>query len=88
VSANPHGYVGHSGLHDIYPADDRAELMTGGELVSRENGRSVSQIVASSRIRQIAKESGNLEIYLVSGKSTGRVENEFVVLRAMKHQRQ
>src|SRR5659263_654368 len=47
-SANPHRCVGHSGLHDICPADDSAELMTSGWLVSRENGRNVSQITASS----------------------------------------
>jgi hypothetical protein len=68
VSANPHGCVGLSGLHDIHPADVPAGLMTGRKLVSRENGRNVSQIVASPRIRQIAKESGNLEINTAFGK--------------------
>lgn len=58
-SANPHRCVGRSGLHDIHPADDPCKLMTGGEPVVARNGRNVSQIVASSRIRQIAKESGD-----------------------------
>ncbi len=44
--------------------------MTGGEPFSARNGKSVSQIEASARIRQIAKESGNLEINPGFPKST------------------
>ena len=75
ASANQHGCVGPSGLHDICPADDLAELMAGGWLVSRENGRSVSQIEASARIRQIGDESGNLEINPDFGKLARVLEN-------------
>jgi len=67
-SANLHGCVGHSGLNDIHPADDSGEFMTGGWLVSRENGRNVSQIAVSPRIRRIGEESGNLEMNTVFGK--------------------
>ena len=62
VSANLHGCVGHSGLHDIYAADDSVKLMIGGEPFSVETGRSVNQTVASSRIRRIGEECGDLEI--------------------------
>jgi hypothetical protein len=68
VSANPHGYVGRSGLHDICPADDLVESMTNGELFSARNGGSVSQMVASARIRKIGEEPGNLEISTGFGK--------------------
>jgi len=74
-SANPHGCVGRSGLHDICPTDDLAEVMTGRKLVSRENGRSVNQTVASSRIRRIGEEPGNLEINPDFGKLARVLEN-------------
>src|SRR5659263_128406 len=61
-SANLHCCVGHSGLHDIHPVDVPDELMTNREPVLARNGRSVSQIVTSPRIREIGKEPGNLEI--------------------------
>ena len=62
VSANPHCCVGLPGLHDIHAADDPVRLMTDRKPVSRENGRSVSQIEASARIRRIGEESRNSEI--------------------------
>lgn len=65
VSANPHGCVSRSGLHDItagQSADDSAGLMTNGEPFSARNGRSVNQTVASSRIREIGEECGDLEM--------------------------
>jgi hypothetical protein len=40
----------------------------GKKLVSRENGRSVSQIVASARILGFGEEPGKLEINTVLGK--------------------
>jgi hypothetical protein len=67
-SANPHGCVGRSGLHDIYPADDSADLMINESPVSVETGRSVSQIEASARIRRITNESGDFGINLGFGK--------------------
>ena len=62
-------------FHDIRHADDPGELMTVGELVSRETGRSVSKIEASSRIRRIGEEPGNLEINPDFGKLARVLEN-------------
>ena len=75
-SANPHGCVGSSGLHDICHADDLAGLMTSGEPVLARNGRSVSQITASSRIRRIGEEPGNSEISTGFRELAGKAENE------------
>jgi hypothetical protein len=75
-SANPHGCIGHSGLHDICRANDSVGLMTDRKPVSRENGKNVSQTEVSSRIRQIAKESGNLEIDPGFRKSTRKTKDE------------
>jgi len=50
--------------------------MTGGWLVSRENGRNVSQIMASPRIREITSESGDLGINPAFGEWTGKSEGE------------
>jgi hypothetical protein len=54
--------------------DDPAGLMTGRKLVSRENGRNVSQITASPRIRRFGEESQFLEM-----NQENRRRNVFVV---------
>lgn len=48
--------------------------MTGGGPVLARNGRKVSQIEMSARIRQIAEESRNLKMNPVFGELTGILE--------------
>ena len=75
-SANSHDCIGYSGLHDIEAADDRDErLMTDGDRFGSGTADKVSQIAASSQIRQVGRESGNLEMNPeIRGRTRGLVQ--------------
>jgi hypothetical protein len=70
------GTQNHTTLLPGQSDDDPADVTANGKSFSGRNSRNIRQIAASSQIREVGEESGNLEMNPAFWELTGKTKGE------------